>query len=369
MTGFIVWCFMSYVVSFFNNIQTDIDDITDVVHSSTYNKEQKFGTLITHKSSSKKSFLIENGVVNTSCPNFKKIMDSNISLEDDKVPKSQSLWNNQIDKLENDKYRINNSSSSEENIIQPANKNQTHVLTTPKIPRKRRFRRRSKTAPSSAYVSHNTQVGELSVSDSEMKGNAHTKLCRVKTPNIVVVIDNSNIFIGAREAACHEKSGIRPRHVKLKLIQLLHIAEEGRKVTRGIAGASSPTTTSAAVWDIYRRSGYSVDLEDRRGKDEQRVDEQLHLAIYRALVELPAQTLVIATGDGNKGKSRSNTSFVECAKRAIYLGWKVEVLSWRHCLSVEWLKMANEKMLKIKFLDEHIHQLTSIEKRQERRSP
>lgn len=230
----------SYVASFFNNIQTDIDDIADVVHSFTYNREQKVGTLITHKSSSKK------------CPNVKKIIESTISPESHRDPESLGRWNNQIEKLEDEKYRNNNSSSSEENIIQPAIKNQTHVLTTPKIPRKRRFRRRSKTAPSSAYVSHNTQVVELSVSDSEVKGNTHAKLCRVKTPNIVVVIDNSNIFIGAREAACHEKSGIRPRHVKLKLSQLLHVAEEGRKVTRGYAGASSPATTSTAVWDIYR---------------------------------------------------------------------------------------------------------------------
>jgi len=32
---------------------------------------------------------------------------------------------------------------------------------------------------------------------------------------------------------------------------------------------------------LFRRHGYTVDLEERRGKDEQRVDEQLHLAIYK----------------------------------------------------------------------------------------
>ena len=30
-----------------------------------------------------------------------------------------------------------------------------------------------------------------------------------------------------------------------------------------------------------RRMGYIVDLEERRGKDEQRVDEGLHLWIYK----------------------------------------------------------------------------------------
>lgn len=32
---------------------------------------------------------------------------------------------------------------------------------------------------------------------------------------------------------------------------------------------------------MNRRLGYIVDLEDRRGKDEQRVDEGLHLWIYK----------------------------------------------------------------------------------------
>ena len=32
---------------------------------------------------------------------------------------------------------------------------------------------------------------------------------------------------------------------------------------------------------LIRRLGYKVDLEDRRGKDEQRVDEGLHLCIYK----------------------------------------------------------------------------------------
>ena len=32
---------------------------------------------------------------------------------------------------------------------------------------------------------------------------------------------------------------------------------------------------------MIRRLGYIVDLEERRGKDEQRVDESLHLWIYK----------------------------------------------------------------------------------------
>lgn len=74
----------------------------------------------------------------------------------------------------------------------------------------------------------------------------------------------------------------------------------------------------------------------------------------QALVDFPPQTLVLVTGDGNKGKSRGNTSFVSCATKAIQFGWCVEVLSWKHSLSAEWLKMASkhQNRLKIVYLDE-----------------
>ena len=67
------------------------------------------------------------------------------------------------------------------------------------------------------------------------------------------------------------------------------------------------------------------------------------------------QTLVLATGDGNKGKSRGGTSFIDCAKTAIGFGWKVEVFSWKHCLSAEWLKLTSHyhnHEITIKYLDE-----------------
>eukprot|EP00111_Clytia_hemisphaerica_P021797 TCONS_00064087-protein len=183
--------------------------------------------------------------------------------------------------------------------------------------------------------------------------------------SIVVVVDNSNVFIGARETVCiaHAQQ-IKPKHVKLRLQQLLSVAESGRKVTRGFTAGSSPPA-SEQVWDVYRRHGYLVDLEERRGKDEQRVDEQLHLAIYKALVDLKPQTLVLVTGDGHKGKSRGDTSFINCAVKAVQLGWNVEVLSWKHSLSTEWMKVASKHLNKFKIinLDDYIEVLTQIERR------
>ena len=70
---------------------------------------------------------------------------------------------------------------------------------------------------------------------------------------IVVVVDNSNIFIGARETVCsaHAQEQIKPKHVKLRLQELLNVAEHNRRVTRGFTAGSSPPT-SEQVWEVYR---------------------------------------------------------------------------------------------------------------------
>ena len=68
------------------------------------------------------------------------------------------------------------------------------------------------------------------------------------------------------------------------------------------------------------------------------------------------QTLVLASGDGSKGKSNGGTSFPDCVSAAIDHGWNVEVHSWKHSLSAEWLKIAakHKKNFKIRYLDEYV---------------
>ena len=68
------------------------------------------------------------------------------------------------------------------------------------------------------------------------------------------------------------------------------------------------------------------------------------------------QTLVLASGDGSKGKSSGGTSFPDCVSAAIDHGWNVEVHSWKHSLSAEWLKIAakHKKNFKIRYLDEYV---------------
>lgn len=89
-------------------------------------------------------------------------------------------------------------------------------------------------------------------SDTEINdGNLSSKPNNTLLQSIVVVVDNSNIFIGARETVCNTHAQIKPKHVKLRLQQLLSVAENKRKVSRGFTAGSSPPV-SDHVWDIYR---------------------------------------------------------------------------------------------------------------------
>lgn len=92
---------------------------------------------------------------------------------------------------------------------------------------------------------------------------------------IVVVVDNSNIFIGARETVCsaHAQEQIKPKHVKLRLQQLLNVAEQNRSVTRGFTAGSSPPT-SEQVWEVYRLENCSKS----KGTEQQNKETVIYYA-------------------------------------------------------------------------------------------
>ncbi|XP_028392902.1 uncharacterized protein LOC114517404 [Dendronephthya gigantea] len=180
--------------------------------------------------------------------------------------------------------------------------------------------------------------------------------------DLVIVVDNSNVFIGAQECAVRHNPNERKRNIRVKIQQLVKVFQRERMVSRAFVQGSSPPMTEQ-VWQVYRRLGYCVDVEDRRGKDEQRVDEGLHLHIYKALLELSPRTLVIASGDGNKGKSECSTSLPGCAEAALGRNWRVEVHSWQHSTSMEWVKLSRKypKQLTIHYLDRYINNITFVD--------
>lgn len=78
--------------------------------------------------------------------------------------------------------------------------------------------------------------------------------------------------------------------------------------------------------------------------------------MIQAICELSPRILVLASGDGMRGKSENSTSFPGCATMALEKGWTVEVYSWKHSLSTEWLKLAKKypEHLTIHYLDKYV---------------
>jgi hypothetical protein len=78
----------------------------------------------------------------------------------------------------------------------------------------------------------------------------------------------------------------------------------------GAAAAAAPKTPSTPKWV------------------EQGVDELLHLKMCQSLLdtELPS-TMVLATGDG--AEAEMSDGFLAHVERALRMGWKVELITWR----------------------------------------
>lgn len=241
---------------------------------------------------------------------------------------------------------------------------QTSVLETPLCPSLSEQAGEILHVSNKALASEYAQMSDMQSysSDEELISVGSSQSSLFSSDRIIVAIDNSNIYIGAQECASLVNAGDRKRHVRVKLQNLVKILEKERLKVRGFACGSSPPATEH-VWDVYRRLGYIVDLEERRGRDEQRVDEGLHLWIYKALCELSPGVLVLATGDGMKGKSECDTSFPRCAVTALERGWTVELYSWKHSLSSEWIKLSKKypDRLTINYLDKYVNYITFVD--------
>lgn len=241
---------------------------------------------------------------------------------------------------------------------------QTGVLETPLCPMLSEHAGEILHVSNKALASEYAQMSDMQSysSDEDLISVGSSQSSLFSSDSIIVAIDNSNIYIGAQECASLVNAGDRKRHVRVKLQNLVKILEKERLKVRGFACGSSPPATEH-VWDVYRRLGYIVDLEERRGRDEQRVDEGLHLWIYKALCELSPGVLVLATGDGMKGKSECDTSFPRCAVTALERGWTVELYSWKHSLSSEWIKLSKKypDRLTIDYLDKYVNYITFVD--------
>ncbi|KAI9772037.1 MAG: hypothetical protein M1840_001325 [Geoglossum simile] len=186
----------------------------------------------------------------------------------------------------------------------------------------------------------------------------------VLSTGIHVFIDFSNILIGFCE--CVRKShGLNVSYIRrprFSFHSLSLILERGRPTAKKVLVGSKPLLPEAKEAE---HCGYETSILDkvlkvrtprktRRGgsgygtsgqssgsetnaplperKVEQAVDEVLHLKIMESLLDWnePA-TIVLATGDA--AEAEYSGGFMKMAERALERGWRIELVSFRDCIS------------------------------------
>jgi hypothetical protein len=165
-----------------------------------------------------------------------------------------------------------------------------------------------------------------------------------------VIVDSSNIFIGAKT---HAQTLNLSVNLDVEELANLLIRDSTLLGTRVIAG-SVPSARSRA-WQYWEHAGFRIKICSFEGAEEM-VDEFLHAQAMNVVMEKQGDqpgenTLVLCTGDGNDNEGFSN--FVNVARNTARMGWRVEIWSWRHCSSRNFVSLVDEypSCMRLYYLD------------------
>lgn len=186
------------------------------------------------------------------------------------------------------------------------------------------------------------------------------------TQQVHLFVDNSNIIGGAQRLA-FERDGAPWMATRVYWRNFFRLIEGSMlPATRVLAGSLPPGNEE--LWEYSRKHGYDTTLLRRVQRDdgrlgEQAVDEVLHARIAGVLLDYsspPEQVLVLATGDGNL--SEFGTSFLQQVSRAVRLGWKVKIYSWRAQLSRKFsqVRAAHPEQIEVVYLDDFYRSITFV---------
>ena len=148
---------------------------------------------------------------------------------------------------------------------------------------------------------------------------------------VFIYWDNSNLFIGAQQAAAAVEGDAVRYRVRLDFRYLLDLAAAGRDIEHAIAVGSVPPELRH-VWNRLENQGVTVQLLERgviQGR-EQGVDQSLQTAMLRDAFDHNGDPgiAVLLTGDG--AGFADGVGFHADLERMRRRSWRIEVLSWRH---------------------------------------
>ncbi|CAF4027515.1 unnamed protein product [Rotaria sordida] len=191
--------------------------------------------------------------------------------------------------------------------------------------------------------------------------------------NIHIVVDNSNLFIGAQLG--QGINGQQDAAIRINVGNLVQIIEENKNlqdIKTRIVGGSTPPRTSR-VWDEWEKCNYKCLLGDRSMfNKEVFLDDMLHSQIQNLILKNLShrgniqQILILISGDGNANNNR--TSFPDIVTIALEHGWTVELWSWKASLSTKFSAIQRKypSKMKIKHLDPYRSKITFKQQSQQK---
>src|SRR5262245_33578094 len=148
------------------------------------------------------------------------------------------------------------------------------------------------------------------------------------TPECVILVDNSNVFIeGQKASACHKghrATGVgekQPSDVswRIDFAGLLKELADNRKIRAAILVGSRPPPNDD-VWSMAEKSGFQVITHDRDVTNKEKaVDTELATQGTYLIATTSPATLVIASGDKD---------FLPLVNIAHKLNWIVEMAAF-----------------------------------------
>jgi hypothetical protein len=147
---------------------------------------------------------------------------------------------------------------------------------------------------------------------------------------ILLFIDNSNIFISAKDQAFRREGRAAKDQVRLEFEQLLQLALVGRPLANAYVVGSIPPE-QREIWNrLEAVTGVKPELYERGqvSGGEQGLDQCLQVHMLRAISDhTEPQVAVLMTGDG--AGYDNGVGFHADMERMHAAGWGIEVISWQ----------------------------------------
>lgn len=176
---------------------------------------------------------------------------------------------------------------------------------------------------------------------------------------LYLLIDNSNIWIGAKEYASRISNfdTTQDPRVRLDYFQLTHMVANGRQIT-GLNLYGSKPPPNDALWSHARSQGFKVIVYDRSAHTgrEKKVDGQIITDLMEIAFTNKESTvaLILLTGDADMVPCLN--SILRCTKAT------VEIFGWRGSMSRDYFELMrrNTSRIHVRYLNQEYNKFTFV---------